>query len=69
MIVGSHPSHSPCNHRLLGGGGGQGGAAPKGLAALGWGLGQPDPRPPGSPGPLVYFRSKSKGFGILFQNL
>ena len=29
MIVGSHPSHSRCNHRLLGGGGARAGQPPK----------------------------------------
>ena len=58
MIVRSHSSNSRYNHRIM-----ERGrlGSPKG------GLGQPDPRPPGSPRPPVHFNSKIKNFGVFFK--
>ena len=65
MSAGSHPSNSRCNHRLLEGGG----AARKAWQRWAGASANPTPRPPGSPGPPVHFKSKSKGFGTLVQKL
>ena len=62
MIAGSHPSNSRCNHMLL-----EGGGSPKGLAALGWGLGQPDPQASWVAWATCPFQKQIQGFWNAFS--